>query len=148
MKVLRVRNPQRVVQSSKAGHYRAIPTLKLKGQGEEVGVGTGTWKETGGAWCLERCCGLLIEWQGWLEGLCRKGAGEWILNLVSSCQFSARLHILELNEKPVGMVVWWQCPWRSASCERAWGGGVGSTSGWTRRRCLAQELKLKEVRLC
>lgn len=41
MKVLRVRNPQRVVQSSKAGHYRAIPTLRLKEQGEEVGVGTG-----------------------------------------------------------------------------------------------------------
>ena len=49
MKVLRVRNPQRVVQSSKASHYRAIPTLRLKGQGEEVGVGTGIWKEIGGA---------------------------------------------------------------------------------------------------
>lgn len=49
MKVLMVRDPQRVLQSSKAGHYRAIPTLKLEGQGEEVGVGTGTWKETGGA---------------------------------------------------------------------------------------------------
>lgn len=56
--VLRMRNPQEIVQSPRSSHNTAVPTSRLKGQGEEVGVDPGPWKETGRTGWLERACGL------------------------------------------------------------------------------------------